>query len=238
MRRRGWATASRRRRRGGMRAGFKVRVRCVVVVRLVRARAAHRQVGCPGRRTKDMDSGRTVGTSLGLQDQLENICLDIGDSDSSWEKNWIDRDFRSDKVVCSVCIVPFVNSIVNELVTFAFDTRFNSWIWMALRRGMSGLIPVLRLWRPWTFSWRHNPRQQWRGNATLPPGPVPHQSSRPGIVLRDYQEECIQSVLDYIKQGHKRLGISLATGAGKTVCTKPPEHNNPTRPLTLSPPTR
>ncbi|PGH15390.1 hypothetical protein AJ80_05574 [Polytolypa hystricis UAMH7299] len=37
------------------------------------------------------------------------------------------------------------------------------------------------------------------------------------IRLRDYQEECIQSVLSYLKKGHKRLGISLATGSGKTV---------------------
>ncbi|KAI1205759.1 P-loop containing nucleoside triphosphate hydrolase protein [Annulohypoxylon truncatum] len=37
------------------------------------------------------------------------------------------------------------------------------------------------------------------------------------ISLRDYQEECIQSVLTSVKNGHKRLGISLATGAGKTV---------------------
>lgn len=42
----------------------------------------------------------------------------------------------------------------------------------------------------------------------------------PGIVLRDYQEECIQSVLKYLGEGHKRLGISLATGAGKTVREK------------------
>jgi superfamily II DNA or RNA helicase len=38
-----------------------------------------------------------------------------------------------------------------------------------------------------------------------------------GIRLREYQEECIQSVLSYLKNGHKRLGISLATGSGKTV---------------------
>jgi superfamily II DNA or RNA helicase len=38
-----------------------------------------------------------------------------------------------------------------------------------------------------------------------------------GIRLRQYQEECIQSVLTYLEKGHKRLGISLATGSGKTV---------------------
>ncbi|KAF1993421.1 P-loop containing nucleoside triphosphate hydrolase protein, partial [Amniculicola lignicola CBS 123094] len=37
------------------------------------------------------------------------------------------------------------------------------------------------------------------------------------IQLREYQEECIQSVLSYLEKGHKRLGISLATGSGKTV---------------------
>lgn len=39
----------------------------------------------------------------------------------------------------------------------------------------------------------------------------------PAIRLRQYQEECIQSVLSSLEQGHKRLGISLATGSGKTV---------------------
>ncbi|KAJ5760033.1 ATP-dependent helicase IRC3 [Penicillium odoratum] len=48
-----------------------------------------------------------------------------------------------------------------------------------------------------------------RFNATLSP---PRS-----IVLRDYQEESIQSVLKYLGEGHRRLGISLATGAGKTV---------------------
>ncbi|KAI0098201.1 P-loop containing nucleoside triphosphate hydrolase protein [Nemania sp. FL0031] len=37
------------------------------------------------------------------------------------------------------------------------------------------------------------------------------------VRLREYQEECIQTVLSSLQQGHKRIGISLATGAGKTV---------------------
>ncbi|KAJ6786743.1 hypothetical protein PWT90_01999 [Aphanocladium album] len=35
--------------------------------------------------------------------------------------------------------------------------------------------------------------------------------------LRDYQQECIKSVINSLKAGHKRVGISLATGSGKTV---------------------
>ncbi|RSL90236.1 hypothetical protein CEP52_014661 [Fusarium oligoseptatum] len=41
--------------------------------------------------------------------------------------------------------------------------------------------------------------------------------NKPKLKLRDYQEECISSVLKSLKQGHKRVGISLATGSGKTV---------------------
>jgi hypothetical protein len=44
---------------------------------------------------------------------------------------------------------------------------------------------------------------------------VPTPQSK--IRLRDYQEECIQSVLSSLAEGHNRLGISLATGSGKTV---------------------
>ena len=43
------------------------------------------------------------------------------------------------------------------------------------------------------------------------------QSGPIRIRLREYQEECIQSVLSHLNEGHKRLGISLATGSGKTV---------------------
>lgn len=60
------------------------------------------------------------------------------------------------------------------------------------------------------------PSRRYRCFATLVDAPVavPRDES---IRLRAYQEECIQSVLSYLEQGHKRLGISLATGSGKTV---------------------
>ncbi|KAK3670835.1 putative ATP-dependent helicase IRC3 [Recurvomyces mirabilis] len=35
--------------------------------------------------------------------------------------------------------------------------------------------------------------------------------------LRPYQEETIKAVLDYLARGERRLGVSLATGGGKTV---------------------
>jgi ATP-dependent helicase IRC3 len=55
--------------------------------------------------------------------------------------------------------------------------------------------------------------------AAAPPlAPAP----APQLRLRDYQEECIQSVLAYLQKGHKRLGVSLATGSGKTVSSTPP----------------
>ncbi|USW53310.1 Putative helicase, P-loop containing nucleoside triphosphate hydrolase [Septoria linicola] len=37
------------------------------------------------------------------------------------------------------------------------------------------------------------------------------------VKLRPYQQDSIWSVLDYLEKGEKRLGISLATGSGKTV---------------------
>ena len=53
--------------------------------------------------------------------------------------------------------------------------------------------------------------------AAVPPSPPPVAVAPPKIQLREYQEECIQAVLSYLQAGHKRLGVSLATGSGKTV---------------------
>ena len=100
---------------------------------------------------------------------------------------------------------------------------------MQLLRRRLGLLHVSRICAravtP-TQGLQVQPQRYWRFNSTLatptststptPADPV----DNPGIVLRDYQEECIQSVLKYLGEGHKRLGISLATGAGKTVREK------------------
>lgn len=45
----------------------------------------------------------------------------------------------------------------------------------------------------------------------------PQRQASTFLKLRPYQQECIEAVLDYVSKGERRLGISLATGSGKTV---------------------
>jgi len=68
----------------------------------------------------------------------------------------------------------------------------------------------------WSLSAVNSHRTWQRSLASVVAGtpPVVYEEQ---IRLRQYQEECIQSVLTYLKNGHKRLGVSLATGSGKTV---------------------
>lgn len=59
------------------------------------------------------------------------------------------------------------------------------------------------------------PRHVLRGPITL--SKCSRNYATQQLQLRDYQLECIQSVVSALKNGHKRVGISLATGGGKTV---------------------
>ncbi len=76
--------------------------------------------------------------------------------------------------------------------------------------------PTPRRWINNWDVWRLKPTPSiWRRYATTVVKPAAGPPLK--IRLRQYQEECIQAVLSYLEKGHKRLGISLATGSGKTV---------------------
>ncbi|KAG9553860.1 DEAD/DEAH box helicase-like protein, partial [Aureobasidium melanogenum] len=62
--------------------------------------------------------------------------------------------------------------------------------------------------------WSRIQQTHLRQYATVQPVAA---TPRPQIQLRSYQEECIEAVLRHLGRGQKRLGISLATGSGKTV---------------------
>lgn len=64
--------------------------------------------------------------------------------------------------------------------------------------------------------WRYTPSIRRLASVASSPS-EPHLGPSAPIRLREYQEECIQAVLADLKKGEKRLGISLATGSGKTV---------------------
>ncbi|RDL35735.1 p-loop containing nucleoside triphosphate hydrolase protein [Venustampulla echinocandica] len=83
------------------------------------------------------------------------------------------------------------------------------------------MLPVSRGWRFPLSAWKLRSRtatfRQYAKASTSLPGIAPEEAPPIKIRLREYQEECIQAVLTHLDQGHKRLGISLATGSGKTV---------------------
>lgn len=73
---------------------------------------------------------------------------------------------------------------------------------------------LLRVSRAVRYAFSRQSQHRNLANVVAAAHPVVREEA---IRLRHYQEECIQSVLSYLKDGHKRLGISLATGSGKTI---------------------
>lgn len=59
------------------------------------------------------------------------------------------------------------------------------------------------------------------------------------VVLRPYQQQCLDACLDALEAGYTRLGVSLPTGSGKTTVfvsllsrlAPPPTNENATRSL-------
>jgi len=65
------------------------------------------------------------------------------------------------------------------------------------------------------------------------------KSSTLAVVLRPYQQQCLDACLDALEAGYTRLGVSLPTGSGKTTVfvsllsrlAPPPTNENATRSL-------
>ncbi|KAF8535630.1 P-loop containing nucleoside triphosphate hydrolase protein [Trichophaea hybrida] len=80
------------------------------------------------------------------------------------------------------------------------------------------------------FASRATSRRKFKA-ASIADAPLPPTLSP--IQLRSYQEECIAAVLKHVDEGHRRMGVSLATGSGKTIIFTQliSRLNHPSRPL-------
>jgi hypothetical protein len=81
----------------------------------------------------------------------------------------------------------------------------------ALRANRASTISLVAR-RPW----QQFPLPPFRSKGFSSSKPSNHDTT-PSIQLRPYQEESITSVLTNLAKGSRRLGLSLATGSGKTV---------------------
>ncbi|EPE08846.1 dead deah box helicase [Ophiostoma piceae UAMH 11346] len=86
--------------------------------------------------------------------------------------------------------------------------------WQIAWRTLSVVVRT-KPWRPFSTVARRSAKAKATPEPTVADSTRP--TAEPALLLRDYQEECIKSVLRSLALGKKRLGVSLATGAGKTV---------------------
>lgn len=98
-------------------------------------------------------------------------------------------------------------------------TRLGSVMRQPALRGSRAISYFLGGLRPraFTLALRHDfPRSHRPPRAGGSRSYAAHPAQQP-VKLRDYQLECIQAVVSALEGGSKRVGISLATGGGKTV---------------------
>lgn len=81
-----------------------------------------------------------------------------------------------------------------------------------------GLSIVYRLRRPREIVAHVKPRQLFSSYRQFSCSTFRlMENASPKVELRPYQKASITAVLEYLARGEKRLGLSLATGSGKTV---------------------
>lgn len=93
-------------------------------------------------------------------------------------------------------------------------TNYTRMVWRSLQASRRGLLNsdcLVTRWRSYVL-----PQQRLLPSLAFSTIRAATAES-PKVQLRPYQEESIQAVLQHLTLGHKRLGISLATGSGKTV---------------------
>lgn len=121
---------------------------------------------------------------------------------------------------CVISLVKFKRTRQSAAVTSTLTTSLHYFhhqlvvLWN-MPPASRGWVTLFRIWTP-----RYTPLPPVRRYVS-PSKPsqvaIPSTKAPEKIQLRHYQEECIQAVLASLGQGNKRLGISLATGSGKTV---------------------
>jgi ATP-dependent helicase IRC3 len=90
---------------------------------------------------------------------------------------------------------------------------------LCITRAVATPRPLLQSTRPlirWPRCPPHHPRRYTSALAAAAAAEIP-TPALPPLQLRDYQQECIDAVLSHVDAGHRRMGVSLATGSGKTV---------------------